>query len=483
MNTVERALLERVARQAMLDYGFEPEFSAAARAQAEALEPAAAANGVRDMRDRPWSSIDNPESRDLDQIEFVEATAGGTRLYVGIADVAATVAAGSPIDAHAAANTTSVYTGVHTYTMLPASLSFDRTSLVQDEERPVIVVQVDVDGEGQLHGAEVYRALAVNQAKLNYPAISAWLAGGLPPPAVCQTAALQEQLRLQDELAERLARARKAAGSLDFETAEARPVLDEHGDVVGLEPHRQDRAGAIIEEFMIAANRAVVGALDRAGLPSILRVVRTPEQWDRIVEYAAGLGGDLPEQPDERALSEFLDRMRRERAAEFHEISLAIVKLIGRGEYVAHKPGDKPVGHFGLALEAYGHATAPNRRFADLATQRLLAPLLDGAKPPYELEDVQAIAQNCSAMERQADKVERRVRKSIAAALLSHRIGQAFQGVVTKAQPDATYVHIFHPPAEGMVVRGERGLRVGAKVHVRLLRVDVERSLIDFAAG
>ena len=480
MNHLDRALLERVARRAMVDYGFEPDFPPAARAQATELPPLAR-DGVRDLTHLPWSSIDNPESRDLDQIECVAAEGESTRLFVGIADVAQGVPASSPIDRYAAANTTSVYTGIHTYTMLPPELSFDATSLVQDEARRAVIIEILVDGGGGLGEASVYQALVRNHAKLSYPAVSSWLAGGLPPLAICHSRELQDQLRRQDALAQALAAARKASGALEFETAEARPVLDEHGQVVGLEARLQDRAGAIIEELMIAANRAVVQLLAKAGLPSILRAVREPEHWPEIAEYAAGFGGSLPQQPDDGALAAFLDRIRRERPQEFHEVSLAIIKLIGHGEYVAHTPGDKPVGHFGLALEAYGHATAPNRRFADLATQRLLGPLLADDKPDYEIEDVAAITERCTCMEKQADKVERRVRKSIAAALLSHRLGHTFQAVVTKASPNATFARIFHPPAEGMVVRGGESLRVGQKVTLRLLSVDVEQSLIDFA--
>src|SRR5581483_9707791 len=262
-----------------------------------------------------------------------------------------------------------------------------------------------------------------------------------------------------------------------------RPVLDEHGEVINLEAQHKDRAGSIVEEFMIATNRAVVQALDRAGLPSILRVVRTPAHWDLIVTYAGERGATLPDQPDSAALSAFLDRMRREQPESYHEISLAIVKLIGRGEYVAHEPGQKPVGHFGLATEQYGHATAPNRRFADLATQRLLAPLLLNAKAPYSPEDVDAIARRCSHMEAEADKIERRVRKSIAAALLAHRTGERFRGIITKSNGKDVYVHIFHPPVEGMVVRGGSGLSVGDRVEVRLLRVDIRQSFIDFTVA
>jgi len=480
MNRPERALLDRVARQAMLDYGFEPDYPQLATAQAEALTaPAADAGGRRDPRHLLWSSIDNPESRDLDQIEVVEDVDGGTRLLVGIADVAGAVPPRSPIDEHAGHNTTTVYTGVHTFAMLPSRMSYDLTSLGAGQPRRIVVIQLLIRA-GELAEASIYPALAVNQAKLAYPTVSEWLDGGSPPEPLAGKPELQRQLRLQAALADELAQARRQAGALDFETAETRPVLNEQGEVVGLERRGQDRAGAIIEELMIAANQAVVRELDRAGLPSVLRVVRQPEHWDQIVAYAAARGSKLPSQPDSAALAGFLERMKRERASEFHEISLALIKLIGRGEYVAHRPGEALIGHFGLATNRYGHATAPNRRYADLATQRLLAPLLKTGSQPYAFEQVQAIAGRCSWMEKQAEKVERRVRKSIAAALLSDRIGQPFQGIVTKARPEGTFIHVFHPPVEGMIVRGAERVRVGDKVRARLVHVDVERSYIDF---
>ncbi len=467
----------------MLDYGFTPEFPPEAAAQAEALpEQGPRADGVKDLSELPWSSIDNPESRDLDQIEVIQPAEDGSRLLVGIADVAGAVPVASPVDGYAGHNTTSVYTGVRTYTMLPGRMSFDRTSLVAGAPRRVVVVDMLIRA-GELVQASAYPALVVNQAKLDYPSVSAWLEGGALPQALAGRPDVQRQVRAQAALADELAATRRRAGALDFDTAETRPVLDEQGEVVGLERRRQDRAGAIIEELMIAANQAVVRELDRAGLPALLRVVRQPEHWDQIVEYARARGARLPNEPDSAALASFLERMRRERHGEFQEISLALIKMIGRGEYIAHHPGEKPVGHFGLATNRYGHATAPNRRYADLAAQRLLAPLLGRGRPPYSFVDLQAIAQRCSLMEKQAQKVERRVKKSIAAALLSHHIGQRFEGIVTKAAADACYIHVFHPPAEGMVVRGAERLRVGDKVKVRLVAVDVERSWIDFDAA
>ncbi len=477
MNAIDRALLLKVARRAMDDYGMEADFSPAALQQAASMTQASvrAAQDATDLRHLPWSSIDNPESRDLDQIEAVEEQPdGGWRLYVAIAHVGRCIETGSAIDLHAAANTTSVYTGVQVFTMLPETLSYGLTSLLPDADRAVLVIDMRVDSGGVVREGTVYPAVARNKAKLNYPAISSWLDGSAAPAELRETE-MQRQLYGQDALAQALRRRRMAGGALDLDTAELRPVLDPQGQVVGLEPREQDRAGAIIEELMIAANETVVRYLEANGTPAILRVVRNPEHWDRIVEYAAGRGVQLPAGPDSKALSDFLQRMRERRPHEFHEISLAIVKLIGRGEYVARQPGTPPVGHFGLAAPAYGHATAPNRRYPDVVMQRLLA----GDK--FASDGLEEIAAHCSAMERQADKVERRVRKSIAAALIAHRIGDVFEAVVTKATDQGLFVHVFHPAIEGMIVQHHRPARVGDKVRARLLRVDIEQSLIDFA--
>jgi exoribonuclease-2 len=478
MDALDRALLERIARQAMIDYGLIAEFPAAAQAQADTLtertlEPGA---GIADLRHLPWTSIDNPESQDLDQIEVIEEDSEGVRLYVAIADVASAIPVRSAIDVHAAANTTSVYTGVRVFTMLPTRLSYGLTSLLPARARRAMVVEMRISFGGHLASASVYPAVVKNRAKLNYPAVSHWLEGGLPPPELATDRLLADQLRSQDRLAQLLRKNRMAAGALDLETGELEPVLSPAGELVGLESRVQDRAGSIIEELMIATNRAVVGHLTAAGLPCLMRVVRRPRHWDRIMEYAFARGVQLPKEPDSAALAGFLDRMRERRPHEFHEISLSIVKLIGRGEYAAHRPGDPPIGHFGLATPEYGHATAPNRRYPDLVMQRLLS----GDKAVLEFDELDAVAQHCTAMEAQAEKVERRVHKSIGAALFAHRVGEVFEGVVTKAKLGATYVHVFHPAIQGMIVGDCHTVRVGEKVRVRLVEVDVERSFIDF---
>ena len=479
MDAVDRGLLERVARQAMVDYGLLPDFPPGALAQAEALteEPCSATNGVRDLQHLPWTSIDNPESRDLDQIEAIEDGPDGTRLYVAIADVAGAIPPMSPIDLYAAANTTSVYTGVHVFTMLPARLSYGLTSLLPGQARRAMVVDMRLTAAGRLDTASVYPAVVENRAKLSYPAVSRWLAGGPAPDQLKDTPVLQDQVRRQDTLAQTLRTNRMSAGALDLETGELQPVLSPDGEVVGLEPREQDRAGSIIEELMIVANRAVVRNLKDAGLPCLLRVVRRPRRWDRIVEYAFARGVRLPEEPDSMALARFLDRMRERRRREFHEISLTIVKLIGRGEYAAYRPGGPDIGHFGLATPEYGHATAPNRRYPDLVMQRLLA----GDKSVADFEGLVETARRCTVMEAQAEKVGRRVHKSIAAALIAHRIGDVFEGVVTKGGLGSTFVHVFHPAVQGMIVGEVARVKVGDKVRVRLVRVDVEQSLIDFA--
>jgi VacB/RNase II family 3'-5' exoribonuclease len=478
MDAVDRALLERVARQAMVDYGLLPDFPASAKAQAEALprrdvEPG---SDMPDLRHLPWTSIDNPESQDLDQIEAVEDGPDGVRLYVAIADVAGSVQPRSPIDLYAAANTTSVYTGVHVFTMLPTRLSYGLTSLLPSRAHSAMVVDMRITAAGRLNAVSVYRAVVENRAKLNYPAVTRWLDGGPAPAELASAPMLQDQLRRQDALAQSLRKIRMAAGALDLDPGELQPVIGPAGEVVGLEARVQDRARSIIEELMIVANRAVVGHLTKAGLPCLLRVVRRPAHWEHIVEYALGRGVALPSEPDSIALARFLDRMRQRRPHEFQEISLSIVKLIGRGEYAAHRPGGPPIGHFGLATREYGHATAPNRRYPDLVMQRLLA----GDKSSVDFEYLDETARRCTAMEAQAEKVARRVHKSIAAALLAHRIGEVFDGVITKAHLGGTFVHVFHPAVQGMVLGDTGRVKVGDRVRVRLASVDVERSLIDF---
>jgi exoribonuclease-2 len=477
-------MLARIAERAMIERGFQPEPPPEARHEAERAAPAdTLVDGARDLRALPWTSIDNPESRDLDQIEAAEPASDGTRLFVGIADVDHFAPPGSAIDRFAGANTTSVYTGVRTFPMLPERLSFDLSSLVEARPRAAMIVETLIGADGTVGPARCYPALVQNRARLDYPSISAWLDGHAPPPPpIADEPTLRAQVELHDRLARTLADARRRAGALDVDTAEVRPVVDAAGHVVGLAPHHQDRAGAIVEELMIASNRALAGALDAAGLPSIRRVVKEPERWARIVAYAAERGATLPERPSALALSRFVEEMRRARSHEFAEISLALVKLMGRGQYVAHAPSQPDVGHFGLATNQYTHATAPNRRYPDVITQRLLKALARGQRAPYTVDALAPIAERASLMEAQAQRVERRVQKSAAAFLLAERVGQSFDAIVTGASDKGTFVRTLAPIVEGKVVRGGAGLRVGDKVRVKLRDVSVERGFIDFEA-
>jgi len=477
----DSTVLVQVAERAMLAKGFVPHPPAEAMAEAERVSPAGAEAGLRDLRSLPWTSIDNIESQDLDQIEVAEEVAGGVRLMVGIADVSHFVPPGSAIDIYAANNTVSVYSGVRTFPMLPERLSFHLSSLLAHEVRPAIVIETIVGDDGAIGEAKTYLALVENHAKLDYPSVSAWLDGG-PRPAVLDDPALEAQVRLHDRLSKTLGAARKKAGAIDVDTAEVRAVVDAHGQVTRLEQHVQDRAGKIIEELMVASNRAVAHILDQAGLPSIRRVVKRPERWARIVSYAAEHGATLPAVASSLSLAQFVDEMRRTRPEQFGEISLALVKLMGRGEYVAHAPHAPDIGHFGLATAEYTHATAPNRRYPDLVTQRSLRALALGQAAPYTFDELNTIAQRCSKMEAEAEKVQRAVQKSAAAQLLAPSVGHTFDGVVTGAGDKGVFVRLLSPCAEGKIVKHQEGLAVGQSVRVRLLDVSVEKGFIDFDA-
>ncbi len=484
------------ARRAMLDAGFQPDFAPAALAeirQASADGSAVDASDVRDLSALLWSSIDNESSRDLDQVEYAEELASGdVRLLIGIADVDVLVPRDSAIDRHAAANATSVYAGVATFPMLPPELSTDRTSLVESQGRLALVIEMIVGADGDVRApAAVYRARLRNAARLTYPEIGAWLDDpnpDVPPPAsVARVPGLAAQLRLQARAAARLRAFRQAQGALTFGSIEAQPVV-QNGRVAALRVAQPNAARDLIESFMIAANVAVSRFLRERGVPAIRRVVRAPERWARIRTVAAGLGATLPESPDARALSAFLAQRRSADPAGFVDLSLTIVKLLGPGEYVVETPGAADgtnEGHFGLAVGDYTHSTAPNRRFADLIVQRLLkaATAADGATPAasYLPEELAGLAAHCTERENAAKKVERLLRKIAAADLLGAHLGETFDAIVTGASPKGIYVRLLRPPAEGRVVRGERGLEVGATVRVRLLAVDRDKGFIDFA--
>jgi VacB/RNase II family 3'-5' exoribonuclease len=468
----------------MTERGLLPDFSPAALAQTEALGERVVATGpaIRDLRDLPWASIDNDDTRDLDQLSAAEPLAGGTvKLLVAVADVDETVAVGSAIDGHARANTTSVYTAAEIFSMLPERLSTDLTSLGESRDRLAIVVEMAVSPDGAVTASDVYRALVRNQAKLAYDSVAAWLDGtGQAPAAVAAQPVIADQLRLQARVARAMKDLRHHRGALTLETTEARAVFD--GDVLAdLRPDERNAAKDLIEDFMIAANVATAQFLERHGFPSLRRVLRTPERWDRIVALAKGLGERLPAEPSAPALQEFLARRRQADPTRFADVSLSVVKLLGSGEYAVEQPGGLTEGHFGLAVRDYTHSTAPNRRFPDLVTQRLVKATIAGIPCPYTAEELTDLARHCTLQEDNAAKVERQVRKSAAALLLAPRVGERFDAIVTGASPKGTWVRILHPAAEGRVVRGEHGLDVGDPVRVELVHTDVERGFIDFA--
>ena len=484
------------AREAMRDNGFEPDFSphalreAATRNNPDTSEPVSvgsAANpgpqtgGLRDLRGLLWSSIDNAESRDLDQVEVAESLPDGAiRVLVGIADVDHRVPLHSAIDTHAAHNTVSVYTGVVTFAMLPEALSTDQTSLMSEADRMAIVMEMTVDAHGKGTGSQVYPALLRNHARLSYDEVGAWLEGHGPiPPPIAGVSGMEAQIRLQDEAAQRLQAYRRQQGALEFESVEAQPVVAE-GRVVGLTVPDKNRARYLIENFMVAANSAMAEFLAASGIPSIQRVVRSPERWPRIVEIAARLGDTLPDEPSVPALAAFLGRRRQAAPEQFPDLSLAVVKLLGPGQYALIDSADDVSGHFGLAVRSYTHSTAPNRRFVDLVTQRLLKAAHVSSPPPYTPDELEQIAAHCTEREGAARKVERLMRKVLAAALFQNRIGESFAAIITGAKPGATYVRVVSPPVEGRLVRGENGLDVGDKLRVRLVGVDVTRGFIDF---
>jgi VacB/RNase II family 3'-5' exoribonuclease len=478
--------LRGIAERALAERDFLVRPPEDARAETERLKVPADAELAAiacDLSDLPWSSIDNDDSKDLDQLELSERLDGGViRVRVAIADIDHFVPKGCALDRAAAHNTTTVYTAAGVYPMLPRKLSEDVTSLLEGVARLAIVTELDVSPDGKVLRSDHYRAVVRNRAKLTYDGVGAWLEGTGPAPHGV-AGEMADQLQMQDAAAGSLRRARKVNGALGLDNAEPRAVRDDSGKIVDIQAHVQTRAGALVEDLMIAVNGAVARFLEGKGHPSLRRVVKTPERWDRIVELASAWGGRLPNAPDARALSSFLAGARRERPERFEELSLAVIKLIGRGEYMAKAPGQSPPGHFGLAVDDYAHSTAPNRRYPDVATQRLLKAAWAGKRPAYSLDELAVIAKRCSDQERNAKKVERQVQKSAAALLLSDKIGREFDGVITGASDKGTWVRIRRPAVEGKVLDrslGGRRLDVGDAVRVRLKATDPRRGFIDF---
>ncbi len=470
----------------MIENGFEPEFPASVLDQLDQIKNAgepATDDSVKDLRSLLWSSIDNASSRDLDQIEWAEQLDNGDiRVLVGIADVDSLVTKGSPLDKHAEQNTVTVYTESKIFPMLPVEISTNMTSLNEGVDRLAIVADMTVKENGDVPESTFYRALVRNQAKCAYEDIGEWLdQGGEMPEALQRTPGLAEQIELQRQAALRLHAYRQAKGALEFESIESSAVV-ENGEIKGIVSVQTNAARKLIENFMVAANVEMAEFLEARGSVSLRRVVKTPERWDGIVRIAAEYGEHLPEQPDQPSLAAFLEKRRAADPEHFPDLSLSIVKLIGSGEYVVERPGEDTGGHFGLAVRDYAHSTAPNRRFTDIVVQRLVKAVIANQPTPYSVDELEAIAEHCNEQERAARKVERKMRKVVAATVMQRHIGESFDAIVTGITPSGTFARILRPPVDGRIEQGEHGLNVGEKVNVKLLSADPRSGFIDFAA-
>jgi VacB/RNase II family 3'-5' exoribonuclease len=478
-----RSILRTIAHRAMLERGLAPDVPARALAELDGIHGPATRTEVstRDLRNLLWCSIDNDDSRDLDQLTVAEAMPdGAAKILVAVADVDAVVKERSALDDHARDNTTSVYTVAETFPMLPEKLSTDLTSLNHESDRLAIIIEMVFTRDGSLQSSDLYGAEVRNRAKLAYDSVASWLEGNGPMPrGIGTVSGLDENIRLQDRVAQKLKELRHRHGALSLETIEAHPVFD--GDELkDLEADKKNRAQDIIEDLMIAANGVTARYLASKSVPSLRRVVRIPKRWDRIVDLAGERGSTLPKEPDAKSLEQFLVAAKATDPLRFPDLSLSVIKLMGAGEYVVERPGDSVAGHFGLAIQDYAHSTAPNRRYPDLITQRLLKASMAGDSGPYGDDELAALAKHCTEAEDAAKKVERQVAKSAAAILLETRIGEQFDAIVTGASHKGTWVRLLHPPIEGRLERGFEGLDIGHRIRVQLVRTDVGRGYIDF---
>lgn len=476
--------LTKIARKAMIEKKLKPDYSKEALAQLAKLNTPLLYSpdpSIKDLRDLLWVSIDNDDSQDLDQLTYADKLDGEkAKIYIAIADVDALIKKGSAIDRDAQNNTTSVYTPTKIFSMLPEKLSTNLTSLNEHQDRLAMVVEIIVEKDGSLGSSTVYPAWVNNHAKLAYPSLGEWLEKKGPPPELVEkNPRLQSQIILQNEISKRMRAFRHGQGSLSLMTIEARAVVDK-GIIVDLRAVIPNRAMKLIEDFMIAANESTTRFLMQKNFPTLRRVVKTPEKWDRIVTLAKELHYTLPEEPDSKALDGFLTFRKQEDPGTFPDLSLSVIKLLGRGEYEVNVPGQKPSGHFGLALKDYSHSTAPNRRYPDIVTQRLLKAAMGGKENPYSKNELMNLALHCTEKEDAAERVERKVKKSAAALLLASKLNQTFDAIVTGASERGTWVRIFQPPVEGKLIKGIEGLDVGDRIRVRLLKVDVTHGFIDF---
>lgn len=466
----------------MIEKKLAPDYSEEVLQEVEKMHKAACLSSAKDLRGLLFFSIDNPDSLDLDQLTYAEPQENGNfKIYVAIADVDALVPKGSPIDRHASFNTTSVYTPIKVFAMIPEKLSNNLTSLNYAEDRLSIVIEVEIGKNGETKQSSIYRACVNNKAKLNYDDVAEWISDPKKmPQKFASIKGLPEQIMLQDQIAVLMQNYRLDLGALSLEPIQSQPIVKEE-EVVDLKELKANRATLIIENFMIAANGATTYFLDTQKCPTFRRVVRVPKNWPRIVEVARDLGFTLPIEPHPLPLEKFLEEQKRKDPITYPDLSLTVIKLLGRGEYVIQLPGDRPIGHFGLAVKNYSHSTAPNRRYPDLITQRLIKAALLGEKIPYTNDELLNLATHCTAKEDDAEKVERKVKKAAAAIYLSTKIGHSFKGIVTGSKGDGTWVRIFHPPVDGKLVQGYKNLQVGDRLRVKLLNVDVANGFIDFA--
>jgi len=482
-NNLDRIILQNIARKVMISRGLAPDFPSDLLTDLTGITiPATCKSGMaKDMRDLQWCSIDNNDSMDLDQLTYAESLLGNkVRLLVAIADVDALVAKQSSIDNHASQNTASIYTVAQLFPMLPEKLSTDLTSLRLNTDRCAVVVEMVVGDKGDVQQSDVYRAVVFNHAKLQYESLGDWLERpGSMPSEISKVDGLAENIQLQDRIAQKMKELRYELGALDFETIEARPIFD--GDSLSeMKVEQKNRAKSLIEDFMIAANGATARFLAEKNFPSLRRVVRTPKRWDRIVELASEHGFKLPEIADSKSLSAYLKFIKQNEPQHFVDMSISVLKLLGAGEYVVETPGSPSEGHFGLAVKDYTHSTAPNRRYPDLVTQRLLKSAMEGHALPYSVDQLKEIAQHCTRKEDDVKKVERLVEKSANAMLMESRIGEVFEAIVSGASAKGTWIRLFHPHVEGKLVNGYRGLEVGHKIKARLVEINVEEGFIDF---
>jgi VacB/RNase II family 3'-5' exoribonuclease len=483
VNSQHRSILRSIAHRVMIEHGLLPDFQQPVLTELDRIHGTAvqAEENIRDLRELAWCSIDNRDSLDLDQLTYAATIANGeVKIMVAIADVDSIVKPQSAIDEHAKHNTTSVYTAAEIFPMLPEKLSTDLTSLNYSSDRLAIVIEMTIAADGSVQDSNIYQALVKNWAKLQYSSVAQWLDGnGQIPQIIRQVKNLEENLRLQDRIAQKMKELRHEHGALALETIEARPVFDKE-EIKDLVAEKTDRAKDIISDFMIATNGVVARYLSSKGFPTLRRVVRTPERWDRIVELASERGFTLPIEPDSKTLNQFLLAAKTSDPIRFADLCLSVIKLMGAGEYIVENQQGSTPGHFGLAVKDYTHSTAPNRRYPDLITQRLLKAAIVKKPTPYSYMELEVLAKHCTEVEDAVKKVERQVGKSAAAILLESRIGEHFEGIITGASPKGTWVRLFHPPVEGKLVSGYEGVDVGQKIRVQLVSTDVQKGFIDF---